>query len=310
MLPSFFKRPNAAAWAIYSAFLFTFGGAVAKYLSSHGLTAEQLGFFRSVGALGALAVGIIFSGRSILAELRQINNLMWFSIRCGTGLLAGYCILYAWTSGQHLALINLIVMSRVLFMQGAAMMLLGERASWRVWSAVVAGLIGVIVTVYPALSVGLDLGIIAALAGAMLSAVSLAAVRRLTSTNPAHLIVLVFMAASALGMAPLAYGAWVPFEIGGWVLAGLIAVGILAAGSQIATAKALAAAPLPYVSCFDYLTLPATAIVGWLVFGKEMTGADLIGAALIVASATYLSFAEKSGSAAKGRASHRETATA
>jgi len=309
MFPSFLARPNAAAWAVYSAALFALGGAVAKFLSSYGLTAEQLGFFRSCGALAAVAVGVVLAGRSIVADLRQINSPMWFTIRCGSGLLAGYCILYAWTSGQHLALINLIVMSRVLFMQAAAVWMLGERASWRVCAAVAAGLIGVIATVYPALSVGLDLGIMAALAGAILSAVSLAAVRRLTSTNPAHLIVIVFMAVSAIGMAPLAHGAWAPFEMGGWVLAGLIAVGILAAGSQIATAKALAIAPLPYVSCFDFLTLPAATIVGWLVFGKAMTSAELIGGALIVASATYLSFAEKTPSALTGRDSPHTATT-
>lgn len=309
MFPSFHAWPNAAVWAVLSAGLFALGGAVAKFLSTYGLTAEQLGFFRSGGALAAVAVGIVLAGRSIVADLRQINNPMWFTVRCGSGLLAGYCILYAWTNGQHLALINLIVMSRVLFMQAAAVLMLGERASWRVCVAVAAGLIGVIATVYPALSVGLDPGIIAALAGAILSAVSLAAVRRLTSTNPAHLIVLVFMAASALGMAPLAYGAWVPFEIDGWVLAGLIAVGVLAAGSQIATAKALAAAPLPYVSFFDFLTLPAAAIVGWLVFGKGITGAELIGGTLIVASAAYLSFAEKLPLALTGRDSPGKTAT-
>ncbi|WP_207457120.1 DMT family transporter [Azospirillum sp. SYSU D00513] len=279
------KLLRATAWMAISAVTFAASSAAAKFLGQK-LPPAELAFFRS--AFGLL---FLFGTWRAVVEIRNARDPIWYVVRCGLGVLALCCMMYAFTS-IPLGLASLIFFMRVFMLPIASQLMLGERANGIVWSTIVVGFTGAVVSLVPALGVPeMHLGILAAFAGAVASAGSQTAVRRLTKSNNPALIVLVYTAVSTLATAPLAAPSWLTPLPSDWLILSIL--GLFAMIAQYAAARSYALAPVPFLAPLDFLTVPCAALLGFVVFGEVPDFYTLIGAALILFAALGVTASER-----------------
>jgi drug/metabolite transporter (DMT)-like permease len=159
------------------------------------------------------------------------------------------------------------------------------------WTAVVVGLFGVFIILWPRLTLftsgqplgsGEAIGAIAAFAGAIVTAFALMQVRRLTRTERTETIVIYFFITASL-MSLLT----IPF---GWAMptaqqaALLIGAGFAGGVGQLLMTSSYRYADMSVIAPFEYISLLMTLVIGFLVFGDVPTLTMVIGAVIIVAS--------------------------
>ena len=161
-----------------------------------------------------------------------------------------------------------------------AAMFLGERMT--VWKnlAIVLGLIGVLVIVRPATG-EVNPGQLIALAAALGFGISIAMVKSLTRTESTLAIIfwmLVVQSLASIGPA-LYVWTWPPLSTWGW----LAVIAFCGTFSHYCMARALLHADATVVIPMDFVRVPLTAIVGWLIYSERLDAYTVLGAAMILA---------------------------
>jgi drug/metabolite transporter (DMT)-like permease len=169
--------------------------------------------------------------------------------------------------------------------------LLKERVHVFRWTAVLIGLVGVVIILWPRLTlfssgaaVGADatLGAAAALGAAIFSAFAMMQVRKLVQTERTEAIVIYFfICATVLSLLTVPFG-WVMPSPEQAVL--LVAAGFAGGIGQLLLTSCYRYADMSVIAPFEYVSLILTIIIGLVVFAEVPTPAMLIGAAIIVAS--------------------------
>lgn len=271
---------RATLWAAASAATFAASSAAAKFLGQKLPTAE-LGFFRAL-----VGVLVTFTAWRMIRQIGSPRDLWGHVQRCVLGVVALYCFLYAVTT-IPIALATLLLFSRILILPITAQVMLGERSDPKVWAAVFIGFAGAVLSLWPSLSLPeLRLGLLAGVVAALASAGSQTAVRRLTATNHPTLIVMIYTAASVAATLPLAIPDWVDPPVADWPV--IAALGLFALAAQYAAAKAFANATVGTIAPFDFLTVPAAAILGFALFGETPTLYMIVGSLTILVAATVV----------------------
>ena len=160
----------------------------------------------------------------------------------------------------------------------AASFLSERMTSWKI-AAIVLGLIGVIVIVRPATG-EINQGQLIALGAAIGFGVSMALVKSLTRTESA-LAVLFWMLVvqSVAGFLPALYvWAWPPTYVWGWVAV----ISVCGTFAHYCLASAMRYADATVVVPMDFLRVPLTAMVGWLLYSEQLDAWTVLGAALIL----------------------------
>ncbi|MBX3160099.1 MAG: DMT family transporter [Deltaproteobacteria bacterium] len=158
--------------------------------------------------------------------------------------------------------------------------LLGERVGWPTAVALGCGIAGVLAIVHPTTG-GIDaLGVGAALAGALCSAVAYVTVRQLARTENPLVIVFYF----PLVATPLA----IPWALADWVTPSprdvllLLAIGATTQLGQVYLTKALAIERAGRATSVGYLQVAFAMMWQLAIFGTAPTVATVFGAALII----------------------------
>jgi len=160
----------------------------------------------------------------------------------------------------------------------AASFLSERMTSWKI-AAIVLGLVGVIVIVRPATG-EINQGQLIALGAAVGFGVSMALVKSLTRTESA-LAVLFWMLVvqSVAGFLPTLYvWAWPPAYVWGWVMV----ISVCGTFAHYCLASAMRYADATVVVPMDFLRVPLTATVGWLLYSERLDAWTVLGAALIL----------------------------
>jgi drug/metabolite transporter (DMT)-like permease len=156
---------------------------------------------------------------------------------------------------------------------------LGERMTvWKI-TAIVLGVIGVVVIVRPTSEV--NPGQLIALAAAVGFGVSVAMVKSLTRTEkPLAIMFWMLVVQSAAGLLPAFYvWAWPPVHLWGWV----VLIAICGTFSHYCMARAMLHADATVVIPMDFLRVPLSATAGWLIYSERLDLFTVLGAALILA---------------------------
>jgi len=170
-----------------------------------------------------------------------------------------------------------------------AVTFLGERLSRPKLAAVVLGLIGVVVIVRPGVD-AVDPGHLVVLGAAVCFGISLVLVKSLTRTDSVvRIIFWMLIIQSALGLIPAVYVWRTPsLELWPWIL--LIA--FTGMSSHFCMARALTYADATVISPMDFLRVPLSALVGWLLY-KEQIDAFTAGGALLILMGNLLNLQRK-----------------
>ena len=178
-----------------------------------------------------------------------------------------------------------------------ASMFLGEQVGvWRV-SAVLLGMVGVLIVLSPRLSVGAAvgtgeaLGAVVVLMGAMMAALAQVFVRKLVQTEGTAAIVFWFTVTSTLlSLCTLPWGWTVP-DWGPAML--LILAGLLGGVGQILLTTSYRFADASLVAPFDYASMLLALAIGYFVFDEVPTGTMILGACIVIAAGVLIIWRER-----------------
>jgi len=156
---------------------------------------------------------------------------------------------------------------------------LGERITLLKLAAIMLGLIGVLVIVRPDTG-AVNPGQLMALAAAFGFGISITLVKSLTRTEPTVSIIFWMLVVQfCAGLLPTLYvWTWPSASSWGWI--GVIAV--CGTFSHFCMARAMLYADATVVVPMDFLRVPLTATVGWLIYAERLDMLTLLGTALIL----------------------------
>ncbi|QKC83676.1 DMT family transporter [Mesorhizobium sp. NZP2077] len=266
--------PKAAFWMALSITSFL-GMSVAGRATTAELNVFQVLELRSViGLLILLPLVLTSGGFAAMLTQRPLAHIARNVVHY-TGQAAW---LYALTLIPLAVLIS-IEFTTPIWTAILAVTFLGERLSRPKLAAVVLGLIGVVVIVRPGVG-SIDPGHLVVLGAAVCFGISLVLVKSLTRTDSVvRIIFWMLTIQSAVGLIPALYVWRTPsLELWPWIL--LIA--FTGMSSHFCMARALTYAEATVISPMDFLRVPLSALVGWLLYHEQIDAFTAGGALLIL----------------------------
>lgn len=157
---------------------------------------------------------------------------------------------------------------------------LGERMTvWKI-SAIVLGVVGVIVIVRPVAG-EINSGQLIALGAAVGFGISIAMMKSLTRTeNTLTIIFWMLVIQSAAGLFPSLY-VWQWPSAYAWCW--MVVIAFCGTFSHYCMARAMLYADATVVLPMDFLRVPLTATAGWLIYSERLDAFTVLGAAMILA---------------------------
>ncbi len=201
---------------------------------------------------------------------------------------------HVWRNGVHyvaqyawLVAVTLIPLAQVISIEFTmpiwtailAALFIGERINrWKI-IAIVLGLIGVLVIVRPAVE-SVSQGQLYSLVAAIGFSISVILVKSMTRTESVVRIIFWMMVVQAVIGAIPAYLVWQPITAKLWPWIFLVA--FCGTFSHYCMARAMTHADATVVVPMDFLRVPLTALVGWLVYAEAIDVFTATGAVLIL----------------------------
>jgi len=262
-----------------------------------GVLVKQLGsdvniitalFYRFLFSLPILFLFAVYvRGRHFL----QINQrrIMLFRV------IFGCCGITFWfLSLRHmpLGMATALFQSSVIFVTLLSPIFLGEKVGLYRWSAVLAGLSGVLIITDPFsgdMSWYFLYGIAAALTGAVLSLL----LRQLGKGDAPVSVAIWYnlIGFVALSMIVLIRPEQL-YPISQPVMIDLILLGVIGAGLQIVLTTAYRHSDAVVVASMRYLQMPVSGVVGYSLFAEVMSHGEIIGALIIISSCLVIAWRE------------------
>jgi drug/metabolite transporter (DMT)-like permease len=278
-------RPlRGIAFKIASVLIFIVMAAMIKATAAH-VPAGQAVFFRSFFAIPVIVLWLLWR-RELASGLRTPNPMGHFwrglvgTSAMGLGFAGlGYLPLPEVTAIGYAAPILTVVF---------AAMFLGEEVRLFRISAVALGMLGVLIVVYPRLTVlsgggagyAQAFGASLVLGSAVFAALAQVFVRKLVQAEKTATIVFWFsVTATLLSLLTLPFGwVWPTAQEAGL----LIGAGLLGGLGQIFLTSSYREADASLVAPFDYVSMIFALLIGWFVFREVPTPTMLLGAGLVV----------------------------
>lgn len=197
--------------------------------------------------------------------------------------VAHYIGQFAWLMGLTLipiAQVIAIEFTAPIWAALMAAMFLGERLTWRKGVAILFGLVGVVLIVRPG-AAPLNPGHLIVLGAAFVFAISFITTKVLTlSDSPTKIIFWMLIIQSVIGFIPaLNVWVWPSAAIWPWIFV----IAFTGTFAHYCMAKALTHAEATVAMPMDYLRVPLSALLGYLLYTEAIDGLTAIGAGLILA---------------------------
>ena len=265
--------------------------------ASEGVPAGELAFFRSFFAIVPIIVYLVYRRELIVGfHTRFPLGHLWRGLVGTGGMMTGFFALTQLPlpetiSIQYATPLLIVVLSAVFY---------HEQVRLYRWSAVLVGLVGVIIIMWPRLTVfsggvsnmsGATLGAIVAFVSCFFAATAMVLVRRLVETERSATIVLYFSITSSIfGLCTLPFG-WVMPTAEQFAM--LIAAGIFGGIAQILLTESYRHADMSVVAPFEYVSLILSIGAGYFFFHDIPTIEMLIGGVIVVGSGLFIIYREQ-----------------
>jgi len=282
------------AMKVLSIILFISMQSLVKLAGPQVATGEVT-FFRSFFALVPIIGWLVLRGEFVGA-LRTANPMGHFY----RGFVGVSSMALGFYGVVHLPLPEAVAIGYAmpLFAVIAGAVLLGEDVRRYRWGAVIAGFVGVVVILWPrltlfengALSPEEFAGVTAVLFSAALAAVAMVHVRQLVRTEGTPTIVVYFSITSAifsLGTLPFGW-AWLTWQQATL----LICAGFLGGIGQILLTESYRYAEVSTIAPFEYTSIIWATLLGYYLFGDLPGGTLLFGAAIVIGAGIFILFRE------------------
>ncbi|THH34764.1 DMT family transporter [Aliishimia ponticola] len=303
--PAISNNPSfAITLKLMAVFLFMVMAAMIKVATQNVPSGEAV-FFRSLFAIPVITFWIWQRGE--LREGLVPKNLMghvWRGL-FGTSAMA---LNFAGLGLLPLPEVTAIGYATPIFTVILAAVMLNERIRLVRISAVALGLIGVMIVMWPRLSVSdltnaATIGALMVLGSSILRALVQVHVRQLVRTEHTAAIVFWFsVTATVLSLLTLPFG-WVVPKISDLAL--LIGAGVIGGVAQILVTSSYRFGAASMLAPFDYASMLFAIVIGWVVFAELPTAAMLLGGCLVIAGGALIIWRERQLGLKGGRARAR-----
>lgn len=222
----------------------------------------------------------------------------WTALRTGASVLTGVSVFYAF-SVLPMAQTYAILFATPLLITVLSVPLLGERVGWRRSMAVLVGLAGVLVVLRPGQGAELGLGHLAALVGALTSAIASIIVRKIGAEERNVVLLLYPMMANLLVM-----GVALPFVYRPMPLADFGALAAMSALALVASLCVIAAykrAPAFQIAPMQYSQIIWAVLFGALFFDERVDLFTIVGAGIIISSGIFILVREETANVSDNR---------
>lgn len=290
-MDSFQPNPmKGIALKVVSVFVFVCMSTLIK-AAGKDIPTGQITFYRSAFAMVPILAYLAVSGQ--LREAFRTSDPLGHLTRGFVGILSMSLGFYGLV---HLPLPEAIAIGYAMPLIAIviAVVFLKEAVGRYRWSAVLIGLAGVMIIIWPRLSLlgegGLGAseatGAAAVLAAATLGGVAMVLVRKLVRTERTPTIVLYFsLTASVFSLMTLPFG-WA--DLDGTALLLLVLAGFCGGVAQILLTASYRYADVATIAPFEYVSIVLGIVIGYLLFGDVPTGAMLVGTAIVVAAGLFI----------------------
>lgn len=296
-------RPGLAITLKLSAiFLFSMMSALIKASSAEVPPGEAV-FFRSFFAIPVILVWIASRGelRSGLVAQKPMVHV-WRGI-IGTSAMG---LTFAGLGLLPLPEVTAIGYATPMMTLILAAIMLGERIRLIRISAVVIGLVGVLIMLWPRLGGGggmqdaASLGALLILGATMLRALVQIHIRKMVETERTSAIVFYFSSTAAgLALLTLPFGWVVP----SWhTLTLLVLAGLVGGTAQILVTSSYRFGPASMLAPYEYAAMLFAILIGYVWFGEVPTLIMLLGAALVIAGNVLVIWREHQLGLERGKA--------
>jgi drug/metabolite transporter (DMT)-like permease len=256
----------------------TLGMTVAGRELGHDIPVFVLMMFRSLFAVAVLTPIVLWrgdlGGRLTQLPLHLARNVFHYAAQ------------YAWFTALILIPIAQVISIEFTLPVWVALLaaaFLGERLTVYKLVAIALGFAGILLIVKPGGS-ALDAGHFWALGAALGFSVSVTLTKHLTRTDSALTVIfLMFAIQSVIGAIP-AWLVWEWPETANWKW--VVVVGVAGTFSHYCLSKAISLADASIVMPMDFLRVPLTALLGFLLYNEDIDAATAAGAALILGANT------------------------
>jgi drug/metabolite transporter (DMT)-like permease len=244
----------------------------------------QVVFFRN--AFGLIAMLPWLAGHGV--DALRTQRLGLHTLRAATSIVSMICW-YTALSLMPLAQATALSFTAPIFTSVLAVIFLGEVMRLRRWSATAVGLLGALIILQPGSS-SVEPAALLAIASALIGATSPILVKIMARTESTGAIVTyMVLFATPLSLVPALF-VWQTPTLGQIGFAALL--GLAGTLGHVCLTRALASADATVVVPFDYLRLPAVALIAYLVFAEVPGIWTWIGGAIIAASSLYMTLRE------------------
>ncbi|KQY19743.1 DMT family transporter [Rhizobium sp. Root482] len=268
----------------------------------------QITFFRSAFAMVPVLGYLAFTG-----DLRTAFHTRDIFGHLARGFIGIIAMSFGFYGLVHLPLPEAIAIGYampLLAVVFAAVFLKEVVRAYR-WSAVLIGLVGVMIIIWPRLTLLRDggfgsqeaMGAIAVLLSATFGAVAMVLVRKLIARERTHTIVLYFsLSASCFSLLTLPFG-WEPLSWSAFLL--LMTAGFCGGVAQIFLTQSYRYADMSTIAPFEYTSILLGLVIGYFLFDEVPNGTMLAGTAIVVAAGIFIILREhKLGLERKGARKH------
>jgi len=274
-------------------------------ISTDTIPTGEIVFFRSFFAIPVILVWLWYRHelRTGLVTGNPLGHL-WRGLAGGTSMLLSFAALGL----LPLPEVTAIGYGTPVLVTVFAAMFLGEAIRVYRLGAVALGLIGVLVVLYPRLSVvgeegatqGETLGAMMMVLCTVFSALAACFVRKLVHTERTSAIVFYFsLTCSALALFSVPFG-WVVPSPREAVL--LVCAGLIGGLGQILLTSSYRYADTAVIAPFEYTSMLLALGVGWFMFSEAPTVPMLAGCALVMVAGLIIIFRERQLGLERGRA--------
>lgn len=245
-------------------------------------------FYRFLFSVPLLLIFAVVARKSQFLKIEQKKTLLLRIIFGLSGISFWFLAVRSMPLGQATTLFQ----SSVIFVTLLSPFLLNEKVGWFRWTAVLTGLIGIIIVTDPfssAISIAVIYGILAAFSGAILAIL----LRRLGRSDKPTSIALWYNFSGTIVIAVIII--IMPKQlssIGGQTLIDLILLGAVASVLQIFFTTAYKYLDAVVVSSMRYIQIPLSGFAGYLLFSESMSLNQILGAIIIICSCLVIAWRE------------------
>jgi len=269
---------KGALWMIAAAAALTAMAVCIRYLPAYSVL--LMIFLRNVINLVLMAPSMIRQGKSMIVTQRlgthALRNLFLYSGNV------------AWFYGVTLialADVASLQFTSPLFTAIIAAAFLGEKIGGHRMVAILVGFAGALIIIRPGM-IPINLGTVMILIAAFLYSCAHVVTKRLSDTESGSTVVFYMSVIILVYSAIPAFFVW---QTPAWAdMPAMIGLGITGYATHYCITRSLAVGDASFVIAFDFMRLPFSALLGWLLF-REMLDTWTVAGALIIFAAGYYS---------------------